>query len=321
MTKGSKVHVSVHIRSDNRTSRIMADVLVALIPSAVAGVYFFGLRAALVLLVSVAAAVIAEWSYEMITGKDLTVSDFSAAVTGALLGLSLPSGIPIWQAVFGSVFAVVAVKCIFGGIGYNIANPAMCARVVMLLSFGEMVVYREAGMADTVSSATPLAVLSEGGDFSLWRLFVGDRGGCIGETCCAALLAGLAYLLFRRVVTWHIPLSFLASVFLLSFILESGNVSRALMWTISGSAVMGAVFFATDYVSSATTSVGKLIYGSLCGGLTVLIRLFGDYPEGVSFAVLFMNFTVPFIDIVTRKKVFGTSGKTVGRVKKRMESL
>ena len=305
MTEKMIINSSPFIRSKRKTSGIMADVIISLLPCALAGVVIFGVRALLVLLVSSAAAVGSEALFCKFTKKGRTYGDLSSLVTGLLVGLSLPATIPLWQAALGSVFAILLVKCVFGGIGYNIANPAMCARVFMILSFGEMLTSPAPVWADVTSGATPLARLKDGEGVSLVRVFLGDRGGCIGEVCTLALLMGGAYLVWRGVISWHIPTAFVSTVYLMSLLSSNFDLMRALCWTVSGSVLMGALFYATDYVSSPTTNKGKLLYGAGCGALTCLIRFFGSYPEGVSFAILFMNFTVPFIDIFTRKKVFG----------------
>lgn len=301
-----KVLLSPHLRCRRHTRGIMTDVVIALIPTVLAGCIIFGLPAVLTLAVAVITAVAAEFVCCKIQKRAQSVTDMSAAVTGLLLGLSLPATTPWWQTAVGSLFAVAVVKCIFGGIGFNTVNPAICARVFMILSFAEVLTYPVPNGADTVSSATPLEYLEAGADVSLTNLFFGVRGGCIGEVCIAALLLGGGYLVYKKVIRIHIPAAYLGAVFLLSLIFEDGNVIRSLMWTLSGSCVLGAVFMATDYVSSPVTPAGKLLYGAGCGALTALIRFYGGYPEGVSFAILFMNFTVPFIETVSAKTVFGT---------------
>ena len=301
-----KVLTSPHLRCRRHTRGIMTDVVIALIPTTLAGCIIFGLPAVLTLTVAVVFAVAAEAVCCKLQKRCQSIADMSAAVTGLLLGLSLPSTTPWWQTAVGSVFAVAVVKCIFGGIGFNTVNPAVCARVFMLLSFAEVLTYPVPRGADTVSSATPLEYLEAGADVSIVKLFFGVRGGCIGEVCIAAILLGMAYLLYKKVIRIHIPAAYLGAVFLLSLIFEDGDPARAIAWTLSGSCVLGAVFMATDYVSSPVTPAGKLLYGALCGALTALVRFYGGYPEGVSFAILFANFTVPFIETVTAKTVFGT---------------
>ena len=298
--------VSPHIHSGRSTSAIMRDVIIALLPTAIAGTIIFGLRSLLVIAVTVASAVLFEALFNIITKKQQTIGDFSAAVTGLLLALNLPAGIPIWQCVVGSAFAILLVKCIFGGIGCNLVNPAITARVFMLVAFGSMTVQSFPKIVDTASSATPLAQMAENGAApSIKDLLLGTTGGAIGETCAIALLVGFAYLLIRRVITWHIPVAFIGSVFVLSFLMEGFDVMRALALVLSGGLLIGAIFMATDYVTSPPTAAGKIIFGIGAGLMTFLIRYFGVYPEGVSFAILFMNILNPYIEKLTAHKVFG----------------
>jgi len=298
--------VSPHIHSGRSTATIMRDVIIALLPTAIAGTVIFGLRSLLVIAVTVASAVLFEALFNIITKKQQTIGDFSAAVTGLLLALNLPAGIPIWQCVVGSAFAILLVKCIFGGIGCNLVNPAITARVFMLVAFGSMTVQSFPKIVDTASSATPLAQMAENGNApALKDLLLGTTGGAIGETCAIALLVGFAYLLIRRVITWHIPVAFVGSVFVLSFLMEGFDVMRALALVLSGGLLIGAIFMATDYVTSPPTAAGKIIFGVGAGLLTFLIRYFGVYPEGVSFAILFMNILNPYIEKLTAHNVFG----------------
>ncbi|MBQ8331020.1 MAG: RnfABCDGE type electron transport complex subunit D [Clostridia bacterium] len=296
---------SPHIHSGRSTSSIMRDVLIALLPATVAGTVIFGLRSLLVIAVCVASCVLLEALFHWITKKDQTVGDLSAAVTGLLLALNLPATIPIWQCVVGCVFAIILVKCLFGGIGCNLVNPAITARVFMLVSFRSMAVQAVPSIVDTASGATPLAEIAEGNTPSLLDLFLGTTGGAIGETCALALLIGLAYLLIRRVITWHIPVSFVGSVFVLSFLMEGLDPMKALALVLSGGLLIGAIFMATDYVTSPSTASGKIVFGLGAGLITFMIRYFGVYPEGVSFAILFMNIVNPYIEKLTARKIFG----------------
>ena len=284
----------------------MRDVLIALLPALVAGTVIFGLRALLVCAVCVASCVLLEVLYNVITKKDQTVSDLSAAVTGLLLGLNLPSTAPIWQCVVGCIFAIILVKCLFGGIGCNLVNPAITARVFMLVAFGSsMASHGMPVIVDTASSATPLSVMAEGGTVALTDLLLGTTGGALGETCAVALLLGFAYLLVRRIITWHIPVVYIATVFVL-FLLSGGfDLMYALSMVLSGGLIIGAVFMATDYVTSPATANGKMLFALGAGVLTFLIRAYGVYPEGVSFAILFMNILTPYIEKLTAHKVFG----------------
>lgn len=304
MSALTKVTFSPHIHSGKSTSGIMGDVLIALLPATVAGVLIFGLRALLVVAVCVISSVAFEAIFNMIVKKEQTVGDLSAAVTGLLLALNLPANIPLWQCVIGSLFAIIVVKCLFGGIGQNLVNPAITARVFMLVAFASIAT--PAFPVDSVASATPLAAETMP---SLLDLFLGNHGGAIGETSAAALLLGGIYLLIRRVISWHIPVVFIGTVFVFSFFMEGFNAVSALSLILSGGLFIGAFFMATDYTTSPSTSWGKVIFGLGAGLLTCLIRYFGTYPEGVSFAILFMNILTPYISIWTRRKVFTAGGK------------
>ena len=277
----------------------MRDVLIALAPALVAGVINFGWRALLVTAVCAAACMFFEWGFEKLCGKPSTISDLSAAVSGVLLAYNLPVSIPLWQAVFGALVAMVAVKGLFGGLGKNFANPAIVARIVLFLAFSSSMtawVY-----PDAVSSATPLAMLAKGEHVDYLTLLLGHHGGCIGETCALALLLGFAYLLIRRVVTWQTPVCFVGTVFLLSLILGQDALAQVL----SGGLLLGAIFMATDYSTSPCTAWGKVLFGIGAGLLTVLIRFYGAYAEGVSFAILFMNILTPYLTRWTRTKPRG----------------
>ena len=298
-----KLAVSPHIHSGRSTRRIMLDVLIALLPATVAGTVIFGLRSLLVVAVTVAACVVIEALFNLAAKKPIPVGDLSAAVTGLLLALNLPANIPLWQCVIGALFAMVVVKGLFGGLGANPVNPAITARVFMLVSFGTMA--KAAFPVDSVSSATPLA--SEEAT-SLMDLFLGNHGGAIGETCAVALLLGGLYLLVRRVITWHVPVAFMGTVFVASFLAEGMDVTAALAAVLSGGLLIGAIFMATDYVTSPATPWGKIIFGLGAGLITFMIRELGIYPEGVSFAILFMNIITPYISSWTKRKVFGTGG-------------
>ena len=301
-----KLSVSPHIHNKRSTSFIMLDVLIALMPAAIAGCVIFGLRALAVILVCVGSCIGFETIFNLIVKKPMTVDDGSAAVTGLLLALNLPANIPLWQCVIGALFAIVVVKGLFGGLGCNPVNPAITARVFMLIAFGSMAKAAYPTIVDTVSSATPLASETS---TSLTDLLLGLHGGAIGETCAVALLAGFVYLLVRRVITWQIPVTFIGSVYLLSFFMEGFDPMAALAMVLSGGLLIGAIFMATDYVTSPATPWGKVIFGIGAGLITFLIRYFGSYPEGVSFAILFMNILTPYISSWTKRKVFGTGGK------------
>ena len=299
------VSVSPHIHSGRSTRGIMRDVLIALSPAAFAGVIIFGWRALFVMLLSTATSVGFEALYNLIVKKDQTVGDLSAAVTGLLLGMNLPATIPLWQVVVGSLFAIVVVKCLFGGLGCNLVNPAITARVFMLVSFGSMVTNAFPRGVDATTSATPLVNIMAGGKVSLLDLFLGNVGGAIGETCKLALIIGFVYLLVRRVITWHIPTVFIGSVFVLSFFFNGFDPYAALLMTLSGGVFIGAIFMATDYVTSPVTPWGRVIFGFGAALVTVMIRFFGNYPEGVSYGILLMNILHPYINTWTKHKLFG----------------
>ncbi len=303
MSALTKLMISPHIHSGKSTSGIMGDVLIALLPATIAGTVIFGWRALLVIAVCIICSVGFEAIFNLIVKKEQTVGDLSAAVTGLLLALNLPVDVPLWQCAVGSLFAIIVVKCLFGGIGANLVNPAITARVFMLVAFGSMAV--PSFPVDSVSSATPLSAEEMPG---LLDLFLGRHGGAIGETCVAALLIGGIYLLVRRVISWQIPVVFLGTVFLFSLFMEGFDAVSALSLLMSGGVFIGAIFMATDYTTSPYTPWGKVIFGLGAGLLTCLIRYFGTYPEGVSFAILFMNILNPYICKWTKRKVFTAGG-------------
>ena len=295
-----------HVRSAVNTRRIMLDVVIALIPTLIASAIIFGFRALGVTALCVAVCVISEWAFEKLCKRDVTVGDLSAVVTGILLAFNLPSTIPLWQAAFGSIVAIVVVKQLFGGIGRNFANPAITARVVLLISFaGSMSSFKDP-INDAVSGATPLAILGgvNGTPPTMIDMLIGNRGGAIGETCVIALLLGGIYLLIRRVISWHIPTIYIGTVFLFSLAL-TGDVNTALYHVLAGGLILGAIFMATDPVTSPKKGLGKIIFALGCGIMTVLIRFYGVYPEGVSFAILIMNILTPYIDKIGAKKEAG----------------
>ena len=300
----SKLHISVspHIHTNRNTKSIMLDVLIALAPATIAAVIFFGLPALFLIVACVATCVLAEALFYRILKQEMPIGDLSAAVTGLLLALNLSSNIPIWQGVLGSVFAIVIVKCFFGGIGCNVVNPAITGRVFMLVAFGTMA--KSAFPLDSVATATPLVNIAEGQTPDLLQLFVGNVGGCIGETSKLALLLGFVYLLLRRVITWHTPVVYIGTVFLMSLAI-CGDLTTALAYILSGGLFIGAIYMATDYVTSPSTPWGKVVFALGAGVITVLIRFYGNYPEGVSFAILLMNILNPFIEKWTRRRVFG----------------
>ena len=304
------VSPSPHIKSPRTTTSIMRDVLIALSPAAIATTILFGIRALVMLIVSNVVCGLLEFFFCKITKKKNTVTDLSAFVTGTLLALSLPAtfGEPknLWMLILGDIVAIVIVKCLFGGIGFNFANPAITARIVLLVCFTDTAAatVNTNFSADGVSGATPLADFAAGKTEllpSLFDMFVGNRSGAVGEVCTVALIAGGIYLIVRRVISWHTPVSYIATVGLLSLILGK----QPLFQMMAGGLVIGAFFMATDYTTSPDTPSGKLIFGTGCGLITVLIRFYGSYPEGVSFAILLMNILNPYIIKLTRRKAFG----------------
>lgn len=309
-----KLHISVspHIHAHTSVQKIMLDVVIALLPATIAGVIIFGLRALLIIGIAVATCVLSEFLFNLITKKEQSVTDLSAIVTGLLLALNVPANIPIWQVIVGSVFAIVIVKCFFGGMGCNLVNPAITARVFMLIAFGSMATVAVPVAFDAVAGATPLTDLANGTAPNLLDLFIGKCSGSIGETCKIALLLGGVYLLARRVITWHIPVAYIGTAFVFSFLInglaDGFNMETLVVSTaaiLSGGLIIGAIFMATDYVTSPATPMGKLVFGILAGIVTVMIRKWGVYPEGVSFAILLMNIINPYIDIWTARRVFG----------------
>lgn len=313
------VSPSPHIKSGDTTRSVMIDVLAALLPATAWGIYVFGWRAAVIVLIAIATSVLSEFAFQKLMKRRSTVSDCSAAVTGLLLGLNLPSTVPFWMPAVGAVFAVIVVKQLFGGIGKNILNPALAARVFLFLSWSDKmasfsrpwIIEAVGEQADAVAYATPLASLAESGSTgaTVLDMFIGKTGGSIGEISALLLIAGGIYLIARRVITWHIPVAFLGTVaiFAVAFPLDGmGRVEFMLTSLFSGGLMLGALFMATDYVTSPVTAWGRLIYGVGCGLLVVLFRYFSSYPEGVSFAILVMNTLVWYLDRVTKPRAFGS---------------
>ena len=303
------VSSSPHIRTKNETPRVMLDVIIALLPSVAAGAFIFGYKSLIVVATCVLAAVVSEFLFNIIVKKEQTVFDLSAVVTGLILALNLRADAPIWQCVVGSVFAIVVVKCLFGGLGANFANPAVTARVFLLLCFtgtiGGGATPSVSSNAELVTGATPLSVIAKGGELpSIMDMFLGFRGGAIGETCIAAILLGFIYLVIRKVIHFETPVIMVLTVFALSLIVDN-SVTDAIYQVLAGGLVFGAVFMATDYVTTPITRSGKMIFAVGCGLITFLIRYFGTYPEGVSFSILLMNILSPYIEKWTASKALG----------------
>ena len=306
------VSSSPHIRSGVTTRRLMLDVIIALIPASAAGIYFFGLRAALLIAVTVASCVLFEYLTRKALKRSNTIGDLSAVVTGLLLALNLPPELPLWMAIIGSFFAIVIVKQLFGGIGQNFLNPALAARAFLVISYGtRMTTWTQPSTyvaADAVSFATPLGALKEGGQLpDLIDMFIGNIGGSTGETSALALIIGGIYLLARGVITWHIPVVYIGTAGLFAWILGRDGLltGNPLFHVLAGGLMIGAIFMATDYTTSPMTVKGMVIYAAGCGILTILFRMYTNMPEGVSYAILLMNVAVPIIDRFTKPGRFG----------------
>ena len=314
---------SPHVHAPVTTQTIMRDVLIALAPALIGGITLFGFRALLVTLISVAACVFFEWAYAKLTKNPSKIYDLSAVVTGVLLAFVCPVTIPYWTIIIGDFFAIIVVKMIFGGIGRNIVNPALAGRAFMFSYPALMTHWVQVGFgnsagifntADAVTSATPLYHMGQGmmPQESALDLFLGKVGGCLGETSALLLLVGLVYLLVRKIITLRIPVAFIGTVALLTFLFPQGgnsNLDWMVAQVLSGGLMLGAIFMATDYVTSPITKLGQVIYGIGCGVLTVVIRYFGGYPEGVSYAILIMNCCVVLLDRIGRPKKFGAPKK------------
>lgn len=296
---------SPHIRSKNSVSRIMLDVVIALIPAAVAGVIFFGAGVLITILLSILSAVLCEALMQRVMKRDVTVNDWSAVVTGLLLGLNLPPGAPWYIPVCGSAFAIIIVKQLFGGLGQNFMNPALAARCFLVISWPVAMTAFLAPGVDMVASATPLPAIVAGvGEIpALSDMFLGNIAGCIGETSALALIIGGVYLMIRKVIKPIIPLSYIGVVALITLL--TGQPEMILYHIFGGGLLLGAFFMATDYASSPSAPLAQLVYGLGCGVVTMVIRLWGGYPEGVSFSILFMNLMAPLLNKVLRPKVFG----------------
>ena len=314
---------SPHAHAKISVRRMMLDVIIALVPALACALWFFGLPALWLVVTCVASAVATEAVCRKLMGRQQTIGDLSAVLTGLLLAFNLPPTLPLWMAAVGSAFAITIAKQVFGGLGYNPFNPALAARAFMLISFtGAMTTWTPSGWiagigangVDAVTSATPLSMLTKGVPHEMANsllaktLFVGNVNGCVGEVSSLALLVGAAYLLFRKVITWHVPVSFLGAMFAFAFFKYGANAEAlkfAELHVFAGGAILGACFMATDYVTSPITAKGKLIFGAGCGLLTMLIRLAPAYPEGTSFAILTMNAICPLINRWTQPKPFG----------------
>ena len=314
---------SPHIPGNETTRSLMLDVVIAMVPALVAAVIVFGFRALTLTAVSVVACIFWEWLYRKILKKDQTVGDLSAVVTGMLLAFVCPVTLPYWMMILGDAFAILLVKQLYGGIGRNFMNPALAGRAALLACYATAMTTwidpsaAKAGIvgvgADIVTAATPMAMMKEGGlaavmeTYDLQSMFVGNIGGSLGEVSALALLIGGIYLIARKVITWHIPVAYLGTVAVLTFLFPRGNDPLTFMLynLLGGGLMLGAFFMATDYVTSPVTSKGRIVFGIGCGLLTVFIRYFGGYPEGVCYSILIMNCTTWLIDKYMRPARFG----------------
>ena len=330
------ISVSPHIKSEETTSRIMWSVTASLMPAVVMGVYFFGPRAVFNLSLTIIGALVAEYVFNRILNRKNTLSDGSAFLTGLLLGMNLPASVPFYIPIIGSFVAILITKQLFGGLGYNVFNPALIGRAFLLISFPKlMTIWTEPTAAfvgfDAKTTATPLGILKEEGAAKLMelfgdkinlytQLFLGHRAGSIGETSAFALLIGAAFLLYRGYISWEIPVSFLGTAALLAWVFGAKGALFAgdpLVHLLSGGMLIGAFFMATDYVTCPSVRRGQILFGVGCGFLTMLIRLKGGYPEGVMFAILIMNCFSPLIDRGFRTKVFGARKETPAKEMKK----
>jgi electron transport complex protein RnfD len=313
------VDVSPHLHNNESVSKIMWMVALSLIPAGAAGVYIFGLRALGVIILAVFSAVATEGLLQVVTKRKISILDGSAVITGLLLAYNLPPQVPFWLPIVGSFFAIAIGKQVFGGLGQNIFNPALVGRVFLMASWPKyMTTFTKP--FDAVTSATPLTLLKDGdlsGPISYIDLFLGKRGGCIGEVCILALLLGVAFLFLKRYLSWHIPLTYIVTVGIFTYIFGTKGFFSGdwLFHILSGGLILGAFFMATDYVTSPLTYKGQIIFGIGCGILTAVIRLWGGYPEGVSYAILMMNAAAPIIDRFTKNRIYGSGTPCVPKLR------
>ncbi|MBN2898129.1 MAG: RnfABCDGE type electron transport complex subunit D [Clostridia bacterium] len=303
-----RVSSSPHIRSKDTVSNIMRDVVIALLPATLYGIYIFGMNAAFLVIASVAAAVATEAAIQKMKKQKVTVNDYSAVVTGLLVALNIPSTAPIWLPIIGSIFAIAIVKQVFGGLGHNFMNPALGARAMLMASWPvEMTNWVKPG-ADAISHPTPLGIIGEGLNVqlpSLADVLIGNVGGCIGETSAILLIAGGLYLMYRKVISYRIPAFYIGTVLVMTFLLNGFDLYMAVYNLFIGGLMLGAFFMATDYASSPINPKGQIVFAIGCGVLATIIRIYGGYPEGVSYSILLMNVAAPLIERYTQPRVFG----------------
>ncbi|MGX9756620.1 RnfABCDGE type electron transport complex subunit D [Clostridioides difficile] len=319
------VSSSPHVRSNEDTSYIMKQVIIALLPAAVAGVYFFRLNALSAMFFCILGTVGTEFLYQKFMKQKSTIGDFSAVVTGLLLAFNVPASLPWWMCLVGGIFAILVVKMVFGGIGCNFVNPALAARAFLLASFPvAMTAWTQPGVnwigknLDAVTTATPLSFLKNGAagladlssnGISLADMMIGNIGGCIGETSAILLLLGGVYLMYKGIINYVIPVFYIATVFILTFLLGGFNINFAIYQLFAGGLMLGGFFMLTDYTTSPMTKKGQIIYAVLAGLITTVIRMYGGYPEGVSYSILLVNCLAPLIDKFVRNRVFGEVAK------------
>ena len=304
-----------HVRSKESIQSIMRDVIIALVPATAAGIYYFGINALILVIAAIVSSVAFEAICQKVMKKPVTVSDLSAVVTGLLLAMNLPAAAPVWVAIVGSAFAIIFGKQLFGGLGQNFINPALAGRAFLLASYPtEMTTWSVPNgleVADAATYATPLAQLKAGNlEASLGELVLGQCGGTIGETCAIALIIGGVYLLYKHVISWKIPVIYIATVAILFGVIGRHGVRMPLQEIMAGGVMLGGIFMATDYASSPVTPKGQIIFAVGAGLITYLIRTFGGYPEGVSYSILIMNCCVPLIERFTEPTIFGALPKT-----------
>lgn len=308
MSKLLNVSSSPHVRCGVSTKNLMYDVAIAMLPATIWGVMQFGIYSLIVVVATVLSCVLSEYLFETLMHKPVTISDGSALVTGMILGLNMPPAIPLWMPILGGVFAIIVVKQLYGGLGQNWMNPALAARCFLLISFaGKMTTFTEP-FSDAVASATPMAMLKAGEQVDVTAMFIGRIPGTIGEVSVIALLIGAAYLVFRKVITLRIPLTYIATVAIFAAIYSGFDVSYILAHLCGGGLIFGAFFMATDYVTSPITPKGQIVFGIALGLLTGLFRIFGGSAEGVSYAIIFCNILVPLIEKFTLPTAFGKKG-------------
>lgn len=304
MNENINISNSPHIKDGNTTNSIMLSVIISLIPATIYGVYHFGIYSLIIIITSIVACILSEYFFNIITKRENSIKDYSAILTGLLLGLNMPPRIPLYIPILGSIFAIVITKMIFGGLGQNIVNPAIAGRIFLTISFANLM---NSFSYDAISGPTPLYIVKQGMDTNIPNLFVGNISGTIGEVSSLALLIGAIYLLINKIIDYRIPLSYFLSflLFILIFSGKGSNINYILSQIFGGGLILGMFFMATDYVTSPVTKFGKVLYGIFLGIMTGIFRVYGKSTEGVSYSILLANLLVPFIEQITIPKAFG----------------